>query len=103
MTLTTTLCPPPLLKRLLRRFKVKDILPPVPGLVAVGGIGSSNLRPSDETTRYMLGRVHNVEYLRQFSSRPLGRSALRRDQHSSILGGNAPRNPPAAACVVMAV
>src|SRR2546425_1167996 len=51
MTLTTTLCTPPLLKRLLRRFKVEDILPPVPGLVAVGGIGSSNLRPSDETTR----------------------------------------------------
>src|SRR2546428_230438 len=51
MTLTTTLCTPPLLKRLLRRFKVDDILPPVPGLVAVGGIGSSNLRPSDETAR----------------------------------------------------
>jgi len=51
MTLTTTLCTPPLLKRLLRRFKVDDILPPVPGLVATGRIGSSNLRPSDETTR----------------------------------------------------
>lgn len=35
MTLTTTLCTPPIMKRLLRRFKVKDVLPPVPGAASV--------------------------------------------------------------------
>jgi len=51
MTLTTTLCTPPILKRLLRRFTVADVLPRLPGPLAVGGIDSSNLIPSDETAR----------------------------------------------------
>ncbi len=51
MTLTTTLCTPPILKRLLRRFTVADILPRVPGPLAVGGLESKSLIPSDETAR----------------------------------------------------
>src|SRR5438034_631311 len=51
MTLTTTLCTPPILKRLLRRFTLDDVLPRVPRALAVGGIESSSLIPSDETAR----------------------------------------------------
>jgi len=51
MTLTTTLCTPPILKRLLRRFTLDDVLPRVPRPLAIGGIESSSLTPSDETAR----------------------------------------------------
>jgi len=51
MTLTTTLCTPPILKHLLRRFTVADILPRVPGPVAVGGNEPTTRIPSDETAR----------------------------------------------------
>jgi len=51
MTLTTTLCTPPILKRLLRHFTVADILPRVPGPLAVGGLESTTRIPSDETAR----------------------------------------------------
>src|SRR5947208_3311648 len=51
MTLTTTLCTPPILKRLLRRFTLDDVLPRVPRALAVGGIESSSLIPGDETAR----------------------------------------------------
>ena len=51
MTLTTTLCTPPILKRLLRRFTVADVLPRMPGPIAVAGLESTTRIPSDETAR----------------------------------------------------
>ena len=51
MTLTTTLSTPPILKRLLRRFTVADVLPRMPGPIAVGGLESTTRIPSDETAR----------------------------------------------------
>src|SRR2546428_13371500 len=51
MTLTTTLCTPPLLKRLLRRFTVADVLPRMPGPIAVAGLESTTRIPSDDTAR----------------------------------------------------
>ena len=51
MTLTTTLCTPPILKRLLRRFTLRDVLPSVPGARLAGAIEPSSLILSDETAR----------------------------------------------------
>ena len=51
MALTTTLCTPPILKRLLRRFTVHDVLPPVPGTQAVPLHNPPNPVLIDETAR----------------------------------------------------
>jgi Kef-type K+ transport system membrane component KefB len=51
MTLTTTLCTPPILKRLLRRFKLEDVMPTVPSSIAAAGVPTPNAVPSDETAR----------------------------------------------------
>src|SRR5437899_5501990 len=51
MTLTTTLSTPPILKHLLRRFTVADVLPRMPGPIAVGVLESTTRIPSDETAR----------------------------------------------------
>jgi Kef-type K+ transport system membrane component KefB len=51
MTLTTTLCTPPILKRLLRRFKLEDVMPTVPSSSAAAGVQTPNVIPSDETAR----------------------------------------------------
>ena len=50
MTLTTTLCTPPILKRLLRRFKLKDVLPVVPASRPKPRIGGDESVKSGEQT-----------------------------------------------------
>lgn len=51
MALTTTLCTPPIMKRLLRRFTVQDVLPPVPGPPSVLILDMPTPIRSDETAR----------------------------------------------------
>ncbi len=51
MTLTTTLCAPPILKRLLRRFRVEDVMPTVSGSGAAAGIETPNVIPGDQIAR----------------------------------------------------
>ena len=51
MTLTTTLCTPPVLKRLLRRFKLEDILPAPTAHPAVALSDPMNAALSDEIAR----------------------------------------------------
>ena len=51
MTLTTTLCTPPILKRLMRRFKLEDVMPTVPSASAPRGVQTPSVISRDESAR----------------------------------------------------
>jgi Kef-type K+ transport system membrane component KefB len=51
MALTTTLCTPTLLRRLLRRFTLQDVLPPTPGPQSIPILDAPKPVPRDETAR----------------------------------------------------
>lgn len=51
MALTTTLCTPPILKRLLRGFTVQDVLPATPGPQRVTVVDPPKPVRGDETPR----------------------------------------------------
>ena len=51
MTLTTTLCTPPILKRLMRRFKLEDVMPTVPSPSATRGVQTPSVISRDESAR----------------------------------------------------
>jgi Kef-type K+ transport system membrane component KefB len=49
MALTTTLCTPPIMKRLLRGFTVQDVLPAIPGARAMNVVDPRKTTRGDET------------------------------------------------------
>jgi len=51
MTLTTTLCTPPILKRLMRRFTLEDVMPTVPSPSATRGVQTPSVISRDESAR----------------------------------------------------
>ena len=51
MTLTTTLCTPPILKRLMRRFTLEDVMPTVPSPSASRGVQTPSVISRDESAR----------------------------------------------------